>query len=60
MENRNGLLVDFAVDEPMGRRARSGDRDVRRGAAGKRRITVGGDKGYDTSDFVEATAASAT
>ena len=53
VENRNSLLVDFLV-EPA-------DGDAERRAAlvmlqaslpGNRRITVAGDKGYDTRDFV--------
>jgi transposase len=53
MENRNGLLVDVRIAEANGRAEREialemiGDR-----LPGSRRITVGGDKGYDTKDFV--------
>jgi hypothetical protein len=49
MENRNGLIVDFRVDQANGfaeRRtalAMLSDNIVK-----ERRITVGGDKGYDT------------
>lgn len=54
MENRNGLLVDFRVDEANGTAERLvalemlHDNVLRGG-----RITVGGDKGFDTKDFVE-------
>ncbi len=54
MENRNGLLVDFRVDEANGTAERLvalemlHDNVLRSG-----RITVAGDKGYDTRDFVE-------
>lgn len=52
MENRNGLLVDFQVDEANGFAERTNALEmlwehVPEGA------TVGGDKGYDTQDFVE-------
>jgi len=54
MENRNGLLVDLRIAEANGTAERDlalemiGDR-----LPGTRRITLGGDKGYDTNDFVE-------
>jgi transposase len=54
MENRNGLLVDFRVDEANGTAERIvalemlHDNVLRRG-----RVTVAGDKGYDTREFVE-------
>jgi len=54
MENRNGLLVDLRIAEANGTAERDmalemvGDR-----LPGTRRITLGGDKGYDTKDFVE-------
>ncbi len=53
MENRNGLLVDLRIAEANGTAEREvalemmDDRLV-----GTRRITVAGDKGYDTKDFV--------
>ena len=53
MENRNGLLVDFRVEPADGyaeRRAALAMLDER--LPGSRRITLGGDKGYDTRDFV--------
>ncbi len=54
MENRNGMLVDFRIDEANGTAERMvalemlHDNVLRNGP-----ITVGGDKGYDTGDFVE-------
>lgn len=54
MENRNGLLVDLRIAEANGTAERDlalemvGDR-----LPGTKRITLGGDKGYDTKDFVE-------
>jgi transposase len=53
MENRNTLLVDFQVEPADGRaerRAALAMADER--LSGKRRITLAGDKGYDTRDFV--------
>lgn len=52
-ENRNCLLVDIQVEPADGRaerRAAVAMADER--LAGSRRITLGGDKGYDTHDFV--------
>jgi transposase len=53
MENRNGLLVDFRVDEANG----TAERDValqmiEESLPGKKRLTVGADKAYDTREFV--------
>jgi transposase len=53
MENRNTILVDFQVEPADGtaeRRAAIAMADER--LPGGRRITLGGDKGYDTRDFV--------
>jgi hypothetical protein len=61
MENRHGLVVDACVVPAVG----TGERDAAIGlVAGLplRRVTVGGDKGYDTRGFIESlrtTAASA-
>jgi transposase len=57
MENRHGLLVDLRIAEANGTAERDlalemvGDR-----LPGTKRITLGGDKGYDTKDFVEECA----
>ena len=53
MENRNGLVVDIDLTQATGRAERETalvmlDRLPRR----KRRRTLGGDKGYDTREFV--------
>ncbi len=54
MENRHGLLVDLRIAEASGTAERDlalemvGDR-----LPGTKRITLGGDKGYDTKEFVE-------
>jgi transposase len=53
VENRNSLLIDFQVEPADGtaeRRAALAMADER--LAGSRRITLGGDKGYDTRGFV--------
>lgn len=53
MENRNGLLVDFRVEPADGFAERRAALEMLEDSATKeRRITVAGDKGYDTSDFV--------
>jgi transposase len=54
MENRNGLLVDFRVTKARGYSERETalvalDEEL----AGNRRVTVAGDKGYDTAGFVQ-------
>lgn len=52
MENRNGLMIDLARgsgQRASRMRARAGDAQAIRGP---RRITVAGDKGYDTAAFV--------
>jgi transposase len=56
MENRNGLVVDVEVASPSGFAEREvGLKMLKRlrRRHRKRRLTVGGDKGYDTRDFVE-------
>src|SRR6201981_3671857 len=53
MENRNTILIDFQVEPADGtaeRRAALAMAD--QCLPGRRRITLGGDKGYDTRDFV--------
>jgi transposase len=53
MENRNGLLVDFRVEEANGYAERRTAIEMLYEHAPKdRRATVGGDAGYDTADFV--------
>jgi transposase len=53
IENRNGLLVDFQMDEADGHAERRTALDMLdQSLPGQRRITVAGDKGYDTRDFV--------
>jgi transposase len=55
MENRNGLLVGFELDTADGYAERRAALElVDNCLPGKRRITLGADKGYDTRDFVAA------
>ena len=55
MENRNGLVVDVEVNSPSGNAEREAAlKMLRRYRKGERRLTVGGDKGFDTRDFVAA------
>jgi hypothetical protein len=54
MENRNGLIVDIELTQATGTAEREAalrmlDRLERKG---RRRITLGADKGYDTQEFV--------
>lgn len=53
IENRNGLLVGLNVLLATGTAEREGALKLLNEAVpGKRRVTLGGDKGYDTKDFV--------
>lgn len=53
MENRNGLLVDFRIEPADGFAERRAAVEMLAAHASKeRRVTVGGDKGYDAQDFV--------
>jgi transposase len=53
MENRNGLVVDVEVNSPSGNAEREAAlKMLRRYRKGQRRLTLGGDKNYDTRDFV--------
>jgi transposase len=49
IENRNGLVVDTRVTQATG----TGERDAAAEMIKGRRGTLGGDKGYDTRDFVD-------
>ena len=54
MENRNGLLVDLRVNPPRGYSEReTALAALEEELPGAQRITVAGDKGFDTKDFVE-------
>jgi Transposase DDE domain len=54
MENRNGLMIDLRVGQASGRAECEQGLDMLQEIRGPRRITVAGDKGYDTRDFVES------
>lgn len=53
MENRNGLLIDMRIAHATGTAEREmALRMIDENPSGTRRITLGADRGYDTSDFV--------
>ncbi len=53
MENRNGLLIDFAVEPADGYAERRSARAMLEAELpGSRRITLGADKGYDSRELV--------
>ena len=52
IENRNGLIVDAEVWEANGTAERDAALAMLEQVPGDRRITVGGDKNYDTKNFV--------
>jgi len=55
MENRSGLVVDVEINSPSGNAEReAAQKMLRRTRKGQRRLTLGGDKGYDTREFVAA------
>jgi IS5 family transposase len=53
MENRNGLVVDVEINSPSGNAEREAAHEMLRRTRKGRRLTVGGDKNFDTRDFVE-------
>ncbi len=52
MENRNGLAVSASVTPATGRAEREAGAAFAEAISGKGRVTLGGDKNYDTHDFV--------
>jgi transposase len=52
MENRNGLLVKTRVTLATGTAERDAALEMAKKMAGSKRLTLGGDKNYDTRDFV--------
>jgi transposase len=52
MENRNGLIVDAEVLQANGTAERDAALVMLEQIPGDQRVTVGGDKAYDTNDFV--------
>lgn len=53
MEHRSGLIVKALVTPATGRAERDAAVAMIAGIPGRHRITVAGDKGYDTREFVE-------
>ena len=54
MENRNGLIVVPSVTHATGTAEREAAEEMVAEVAGRRRVTLGGDKNYDTHDLVLA------
>ena len=55
MENRNGLAIGGVVTQASGTAEREAALElIDRHRPGERRITVGGDKGFDVADFIAA------
>jgi hypothetical protein len=52
MENRNGIMIDVRVGQASGRAEHEQGLDMLQEIRAPRRITVAGDKGYDTAAFV--------
>jgi IS5 family transposase len=52
VENRNGLIVNTEVFEANGTAERDAALVMLEQISGTKQVTVGGDKGYDTADFV--------
>ena len=53
-ENRNGLVVDVRLTQASGTAERDAALEMIGGKAESKRITLGGDRGYDTQGFVAA------
>lgn len=53
MENRQGLVVEPSVTQPTGTAERDASLEMVRGVSGDRRVTLGGDKNYDTRGHVK-------
>ncbi len=52
LQNRNGLIVDSRVWEATGTAERYAALEMLQELPGSKRVTVAGDKGFDTADFV--------
>jgi hypothetical protein len=50
MENRNGLVVNAQLTQASGTAERAAALLMLQQRAKKKRVTMGGDKGYDTKD----------
>ncbi|MGH9697439.1 MAG: IS5 family transposase [Bryobacteraceae bacterium] len=53
-ENRNGLVVDVRLTQASGTAEREAALAMIGGKVASKRVTLGGDRGYDTRGFVEA------
>lgn len=53
MENRNGLVVDTRLTLATGRAEREAALEMVSNLSGRKRLTLGADKGYDTKDFID-------
>jgi transposase len=53
VENRNGLIVDAEVFQANGTAERDAALIMLEQIGGSKQVTVGGDKGFDTKDFVK-------
>jgi hypothetical protein len=54
MENRHGLVIRPAVTQASGTAERDAALELVETIPGSHRITLGGDKNYDTRDFVDS------
>ncbi|HEY4086807.1 MAG TPA: IS5 family transposase [Bryobacteraceae bacterium] len=54
-ENRNGLIVDVRTTQAGGTAERDAAIEMLSGKPSSKRVTLGGDRGYDTRGFVAAT-----
>src|SRR5690606_14238604 len=52
MENRNGLVVDVRVTHAVGKAEHTAAASMVSAIKGKHRVTMGGDKGYDSDDLL--------
>lgn len=52
MENRNGFVVDTRLTQATGTAERESAISMAMDIPGRKRVTLGADKGYDTSDFI--------
>ncbi len=53
MENRHGIIVDARITQATGTAERDTAVEMIADVAGRKRITIGGDKGYDTKECVK-------
>jgi transposase len=54
MENRHGLVVDGRLTQATGDAERDAAHEMAQAIPGQGRVTLGGDKAYDTAEFVES------